>query len=86
MVRLKEGKVGLPDKRSLLRCENLLLRLTEKRSCILRQLSCNWNEEMGYWRLLKNSKVSIDWLMDWVLICSQAQFSVSGSSYFEHSR
>ena len=78
MVALKEGKVSLPDKRSILRCETMLLRLTEKRSCILRRLSCNWNEEMGYWRLLKNVKVSISWLMDWVLCCSQSQFSVLG--------
>ena len=78
MSEINEEKVSLPDKRSLLRCEKLLLGLTEKRSCILRQISCNWNEEMGYWRLLKNSKVSIGWLSDWVLGCSQGQFSVSG--------
>ena len=32
-------EVKLPNKRSLLRCENFLLRLMEKRSCILRQLA-----------------------------------------------
>ena len=71
-------KFKLPDTRSLLRCESFLLRLTEKRSCILRQLSGSWSEEMGYWRLLKNVKVSISWLIDWVLNRCQEQFEVCG--------
>ena len=41
-------KLNLISDSRLLRCETLLLRLIEKRSCILRQLSRNWGEEMGY--------------------------------------
>jgi Transposase DDE domain len=66
-----------PDKRSLARCNSLLSRLVGKRSCILRQLSCTWSEEMGYWRLLKNPKMSVRWLTEWVLQASKVQFCVS---------
>jgi hypothetical protein len=66
-----------PDKRSLLRCDSLLSRLVEKRSCIIRQLSFDWKEEMGYWRLLKNPKLSVNWLSEWVLRVSKAQICVT---------
>lgn len=66
-----------PDKRSLLRCDTLLSRLVEKRSCIIRQLSFDWNEEMGYWRLLKNPKLSVRWLTEWVLQASKGQICVT---------
>lgn len=54
----------LPDKRLEDRGALLMNRMVEKRSCILRQISMNWKEEMGFWRYLKNPRVSLDWLIE----------------------
>ena len=51
-----------PDKRLQGRVDLFVKRLVERRICVLRQLSHNWNEEMGFWRFLGNKKVSLDWL------------------------
>lgn len=54
----------LPDKRLKARGALLMNRMVEKRSCILRQMSMNWQEEMGFWRYLKNPRVSLEWLIE----------------------
>ena len=54
----------LPDKRLLERGEVLKSRLVENRSCVIRQLSRSWKEEMGFWRYLKNKKVSVQWQIE----------------------
>jgi hypothetical protein len=54
----------LPDRRLQDRGALLKSRMVEKRSCILRQISMNWKEEMGFWRYLKNPRVSLDWLIE----------------------
>lgn len=54
----------LPDKRLADRGSLLMSRMVESRSCILRQISMSWKEEMGFWRYLKNPRVSLDWLME----------------------
>lgn len=54
----------LPDKRLKDRGTLFLSRIIEKRSCVIRQISMNWKEEMGFWRYLKNEKVSIEWLIE----------------------
>ena len=53
----------LPDKRLQERGALFMSRIIEKRSCILRQISMNWKEEMGFWRYLKNPSESLDWLI-----------------------
>jgi hypothetical protein len=52
--------LAIPNKRLLERGNSLLTRLVEKRSCIIRQISLNWSEEMGFWRYLKNPKIHIE--------------------------
>lgn len=67
------SKEKSPDSRSIARYDSILRRMIEKRSCILRQLSLNWNEEMGYWRLLKNTKFSVRWLIERSLSAQKVQ-------------
>lgn len=55
--------VKSPDKRLIERGHLFLNRLVKHRTCVMRQLSDNWKEEMGFWRWLSNKKVSIDWLL-----------------------
>jgi hypothetical protein len=54
----------LPDNRLKERGALFMSRMIEKRSCVVRQISMNWKEEMGFWRYLKNPKVSLDWLIE----------------------
>lgn len=56
--------VRLPDKRLLERGRLFVDRLAERRTCILRKLSSDWNEEMGFGRWLGNKKVSLEWLTE----------------------
>lgn len=39
--------------------EDFVRRLSEKRTCVLRQLAVNWAEEMRFWRFLSNDRVSV---------------------------
>jgi hypothetical protein len=71
-------KNSLPDKRLKERGALFLSRLVEKRSCIIRQISTNWKEEMGFWRYLKNKKVSIDWLIEESLQLKKEQYDING--------
>lgn len=57
-----------PDKRLLERGQLFIDRLAERRTCILRKLSSDWNEEMGFGRWLGNKKVSLDWLTEQSLL------------------
>lgn len=50
--------LGCIDKRLAARSKFILTRIIEKRSCVLHQLSNNWEEEMGMWRFLKNDRFS----------------------------
>ena len=52
-----------PDKRLLARGEQLIERLGERRTCVIRQLSADWSEEMGFGRWLGNPKTSLRWLL-----------------------
>jgi hypothetical protein len=62
--KMRQKKVpSLPDKRLLERGAQLLSRMVEKKSCIIRQLAANWEEQMAFWRYLRNETVSIDWLI-----------------------
>jgi hypothetical protein len=54
----------LPDKRLKDRGALLMSRMVEKRSCIVRQISMNWKEEMGFGRYLSHTRVSLDWLIE----------------------
>ena len=71
-------KNPLPDKRLKERGALFMSRLVEKRSCIIRQISTNWKEEMGFWRYLKNKKVSIGWLLEESLALMKIQHDISG--------
>lgn len=44
--------------------EVFVSRLSEKRTCILRQLATGWSEEMRFWRYLSNERVSISRLIE----------------------
>jgi hypothetical protein len=63
----------LPDKRLLERGAQFMSRIVEKRSCVIRQISTSWKEEMGFWRYLKNKKVSISWLIEQNLAAMKSQ-------------
>ena len=52
-----------PDTRLQSRFNLFVNRLSERRTCVLRQLSHDWKEEMGFWRFLGNDKASLDWLI-----------------------
>jgi len=69
--------VKSPDKRLVERCHLFLSRLVEHRTCIIRQLSDNWKEEMGFWRWLGNEKVSVEWLLGQILGGNKAKGCVS---------
>jgi Transposase DDE domain len=61
----------LPDKRLLERGKRFVARLVERRTCILRKLSSDWNEEMGFGRWLGNKKVSLEWLTEQSLLAEK---------------
>jgi hypothetical protein len=78
----------LPDKRLIGRGQLFVNRLAERRTCIIRQLSSDWNEEMGFWRWLGNKKVSLRWLTEQSLlplksagkVCDRHVLSIQDSS------
>lgn len=55
-------EMGTLDKRLVARGDLFLSRMIENRTCIIRKLSKDWKEQMGFWRWLNNDKVSVDWL------------------------
>ena len=67
-----------PDKRLIERGQLFVNRLTERRTCIIRQLSSDWNEEMGFWRWLGNKKISVRWLMEQSLLPLRSAGKVCG--------
>ena len=68
----------LPDKRLKARGALFMSRMIEKRSCIVRQISMNWKEEMGFWRYLKNPRVSLEWLIESSLEPIKTGHSIEG--------
>lgn len=67
-----------PDKRLIERGKLFVDRLAERRTCILRQLSSDWKEEMGFWRWLGNEKISIRWLTEQSLLPIKSRCMVNG--------
>ena len=63
----------LSDKRLLERGAQFMSRIVEKRSCVIRQISTSWKEEMGFWRYLKNKKVSVQWLLEQSLVAMKSE-------------
>ncbi|MEZ4919813.1 MAG: IS4 family transposase [Saprospiraceae bacterium] len=70
--------MGTLDKRLIARGDLFLSRMVENQTCIVRKLSKDWKEQMGFWRWLSNDKVSVNWLLGRIDQSVSANASIKG--------
>jgi len=65
------------DRRLAQRSIQLAERIKEKGSCIINQVARNWSEQMGFYRLLQNERVSESCLISHLRSSCQARMAGS---------